>query len=599
MPATVTWCLVDCVTGQPFMANSFPLSLGSPQTAPAPAGTLSQPPPGCVLYPADNSDRLFLTPGQTQVALNGETVTELQELVPGQDYALKVDNRLLAMRGGDQLEEWSRQLDVSRWYFFDSRTQLAEGPVGFSEVAAVAQQQQHDPRTTVVYPQGLGTGFYLYQFLEAQQPVPPPSVELPPAPLPPPESSDLREPSLAYQVKLDAGELTCPVCWLRFDKGDVMHIAVHDHLRGDPVLGEDASFRFHAVRFNNQGQALDAMGMPCSELACPHCRRRLPPGFLDMPHRIFSIVGAPSSGKSYFLCVLAKMLPATIYNRFGVTFRDADPAGNALLNEMKTQLFGTGSMEKAALLKTVLDGVMYERLPRFGRMVALPRPFVYNIASPKDSRLNFSLVFYDNAGEHFEPGRDSADSPGAQHVASASAIFFLFDPTVNTEFRRMLHGHHDPQLTLTERLDQQDTMLSEMEVRIKNLLTIDFRKKLTTPLAVIIGKCDVWLHLLGEEPLKDPLRGSHLDLAAIQANSQRIRALLKELCPALVANAETISTEVVYFAASAFGHSPEELADGRFGPDPKKIQPMFVEIPALWALTRTQPGLIPVTVGPS
>src|SRR5881394_1190757 len=34
------------------------------------------------------------------------------------------------------------------------------------------------------------------------------------------------------------GEFTCPVCWLRFDTGDVMHIAVHDSLRGDPVLGE-------------------------------------------------------------------------------------------------------------------------------------------------------------------------------------------------------------------------------------------------------------------------------------------------------------------------------------------------------------------------
>src|SRR5262245_45449034 len=36
------------------------------------------------------------------------------------------------------------------------------------------------------------------------------------------------------------GALTCPVCWLRFDTGDIMHIAVHDSLRGDLLLGEDA-----------------------------------------------------------------------------------------------------------------------------------------------------------------------------------------------------------------------------------------------------------------------------------------------------------------------------------------------------------------------
>jgi transcription elongation factor Elf1 len=58
------------------------------------------------------------------------------------------------------------------------------------------------------------------------------------------------------------GELTCPVCWLRFDTGDIMHIAVHDSLRGDPVLGEDAQQRFLATRFNNAGQGLDAMGLP-------------------------------------------------------------------------------------------------------------------------------------------------------------------------------------------------------------------------------------------------------------------------------------------------------------------------------------------------
>ena len=44
--------------------------------------------------------------------------------------------------------------------------------------------------------------------------------------------------------------------------------------------------------------ALDALGLPCPDLACPHCRRKLPPGFLDVPHHIFSMVGAPSAGKS-------------------------------------------------------------------------------------------------------------------------------------------------------------------------------------------------------------------------------------------------------------------------------------------------------------
>jgi len=80
-----------------------------------------------------------------------------------------------------------------------------------------------------------------------------------------------------------------------------MHIAVHDSLRGDPLLGEDAQQRFLATRFNNAGQALDAMSLPSSEIACPHCRRKLPPSFLGMPHHIISLVGDQSAGKSYFV----------------------------------------------------------------------------------------------------------------------------------------------------------------------------------------------------------------------------------------------------------------------------------------------------------
>ena len=100
-------------------------------------------------------------------------------------------------------------------------------------------------------------------------------------------------------------------------------LATHDSLRGDPVLGEDAAQRFLATRFNDRGQALDALGLPCTEFACPHCRRVLPPGFTEMTHHIISIVGDQSAGKSYYLSVLLKMLPApacTII--FSVVFQD-------------------------------------------------------------------------------------------------------------------------------------------------------------------------------------------------------------------------------------------------------------------------------------
>ena len=96
------------------------------------------------------------------------------------------------------------------------------------------------------------------------------------------------------------GELSCPVCWLRFDTGDVMHIAVHDSLRGDPLLGEDAQQRFLATRFNNAGQAMDAMGLPSSEVACPHCRRKPPRVFLRCRTTLFPSLAIKVPGSHIF-----------------------------------------------------------------------------------------------------------------------------------------------------------------------------------------------------------------------------------------------------------------------------------------------------------
>jgi len=415
--------------------------------------------------------------------------------------------------------------------------------------------------------------------------VPAPDSTPPPAPVP---AEPLRDPAFA-QPNLD-GVLTCPVCWLRFDTGDIMHIAVHDSLRGDPLLGEDAQQRFLATRFNNAGQALDAMSLPTSEIACPHCRRKLPPGFLEMPHHIISLVGDQSAGKSYFLSVLTKVAPAALYREFGIVFQDSDPTGNAPVNDMRKALFGATAAAQAKLAKTVFEGAMYERLPRQGRMVALPRPFVYTLAAEDKLRDKCALIFYDNAGEHFQPGVNIVEQPGAQHVASAAGIMYLFDPFNSPEFRQHLRDTKDPQLEKPV-VDQQDIILSEMRLRIQTIRNLRAGEMIQTPVAFIIGKCDVWTHLLKDTPLHPPVREGKLDPAALAHNSGILRELLCRLSPPLVANAEVLSRNVLFFAASSFGHTPLKIGPGEYVPDPAKLQPVQVEIPLLWILSQICPNL--------
>jgi hypothetical protein len=201
------------------------------------------------------------------------------------------------------------------------------------------------------------------------------------------------------------------------------------------------------------------------------------------------------------------------------------------------------------------------------------------------------VIFYDNAGEHFQPGRDSADSPGAQHVASSSGILFLFDPFNNPEFRRLISDRKDPQL---ERpiLDQQSVILSEMKVRIAKLLKLDLASRIEAPLAVLIGKCDAWLHLLGEEPFLNPVQSGFLDQDAVRGNSRKLRQLMLRIAPEVVANAESISRQALFFPVSSFGHAPVKVGPGDYVPDPHLLKPYQVEVPVIWILSRVVPELV-------
>jgi len=573
------WMAVDCLTGESRLVEQLPFEIGSGEGVDLKLNSQGVAERHCAINQVkDHGLCLIKQDPALSLLVDGQPI-EFCPLAPDTDYAIKVGAHFLALRGGRKLEQWVKNLDCTQWTLHDPANHQVDGPMGLVELCKFAKEQQRHPQT-LVQPNGLSKGFFLQDAFEVV------------ASLEATSRADAGPEALSNITEQEPRLLTCPVCWLQFDLGDIMHLATHDSLRGDPVLGEDASQRFLATRFNDRGQALDALGLPCTEIACPHCRRTLPPGFTEMPHHIISIVGDQSAGKSYYLSVLMKMLPISLYDNFSAVFQDADPAGNALLNEMKQTLFAAQAPEGARLAKTQLEGGMYVRLPRYGRIVALPKPFVFSVASSGGLSNRCALIFYDNAGEHFQPGRDSADSPGAQHVASSAGIVFLFDPFNSPDFRREISDRPDPQLEKPA-FDQQGVILSEMKVRIAKLLHLELMQPIDTPMAVVIGKCDAWIHLLGPERLRTPVVNGHLDLEAITHNSSQVRELVKRICPQIVANAESISRNVLFFPVSSFGHAPVKLGPGDFVPDPRQLKPFQVEIPVLWLLSRIEPALVP------
>jgi hypothetical protein len=142
---------------------------------------------------------------------------------------------------------------------------------------------------------------------------------------------------------------------------------------------------------------------------------------------------------------------------------------------------------------------------------------------------------------------------------------------------------------------------------------IDFRDKIDKPLAMLVGKCDVWQEMIGKNNLKNAVVDGKLDLHILKGISDLVRSKLLEITPSIVANAESISDNVMYFPVSSFGCSPEHLRDQNgqlayfldkdgvrhpaLSPDPSKIAPILVELPILWILSQVNCNLIPSSEG--
>lgn len=586
-------CLYDVLSGRKALIEQTPFKVGSGAVC---DWKIEQPQvPEEWFEIQRKGSNFFVAAGRStdSIVFNAEPKCRLTEIEEKADHIICIAGEFLLLRKTRKPTEWLAKLDYRKWFIYDEASGNRLGPYA-PDALATEVHRYGGSGDAILLCEGMRTrGFLASMLLPA---LAPDGGFEPAEPAEPSSHSPFPPNHLSPPTDSEHGEFTCPVCWLKFDRGDVMNIAAHTTLRGDPLLGEFEMQRFHATRFTDRGIALDPMNIPALDQACPHCRRKLPPAFLDQPHHIFSIIGAPSAGKSYFLSVLTRRLQEVLFRNFGISFRDADPTGNRILNQMVSRLFGQSTPEEAYLAKTDLEGELYETLPRHGQNVKLPRPFIFNLSRPLSPEDDFSVIFYDNAGEHFQPGRNSTDSPGAQHIAVASGIFFLFDPLHSPDFLRHMGNTADPQAA-DKRDEQQEVLLAETEVRIKSLLGLSSRDKITTPLAVMIGKCDTWLHLLGSEPLEPSVRDGRLDLMALLRNSSRLRSLLCEITPAMVSNAEAISSEVMFFAISPLGSSPVVFTDAsgirKVGPDPSQIAPVDVEVPALWCLSQLAPSMIP------
>jgi hypothetical protein len=403
---------------------------------------------------------------------------------------------------------------------------------------------------------------------------------------------------------------TCPHCWTPFAPDEILWESAHEDLLGDPRLGPDQPRRFLPSRFNVDGNALDARGLACHQLACPRCHLPVPHALLEMEPFFVSILGTPACGKSYFLTALTWELRRLLPLHFGLSFLEADTVANRSLSDYEESLFLNPRADQLVPLgdlirKTELQGELYDSVMYGNQTVQYPRPFLFTLqpqehhpAAAAAERLGRVCCLYDNAGEHFLAGQDTVGSPVTQHLAQSRFLLFLFDPTQDPRFRQACQdARTGPAVTASGRTGRQESVLLEAATRVRRYSGLPQNVKHKRPLIVIVTKWDVWVHLLQDRSTENPWVGRdsvcalHTDW--IEKRSEDVRRLLMRLTPEVVTAAEGFAQQVIYVPVSALGRLPEvDPKTGKLAVRPGQLRPLWVTVPMLYGMHRCLPGLI-------
>ncbi|MFQ5732320.1 MAG: hypothetical protein ACE5KM_10245 [Planctomycetaceae bacterium] len=413
--------------------------------------------------------------------------------------------------------------------------------------------------------------------------------------------------------------VTCPHCWHVFPPEETLWVSAHPALNGDARLGGEHQRRFLPTRFDPSGNAIDSHGATCSELACPKCHLLVPRAMFEMRSLFYSILGSPGSGKSHLIATTTWQMRQTMGSDFQLSFSDADPNSNRLLNRSEEQLFFNESPnEFITLPKTEKQGELYDPVHFGDQTVWYPRPFVFSVqplpSHPRSwdvARLSRAICLYDNAGEHFLPGGHSSISPATQHLTVSRGLIFLFDPTQHVKFREACQGKtSDPQMSAAGWSHRQDQVMMEAANRIRTQAGLAQNEKYRRPVVVAMTKLDAWQAVLGENydcradaygPILLKNGAGPRDSVGVTLNHRRLlhvssdmRELMSRLAPEFVNGAEGFAENVIYIPVSALGHSPTmEPSTGRIGIRPADISPRWAEVPLMYLLSLTSGGLIP------
>ena len=243
--------VVNCLSGEYKQGQSSPFVIGSGAESDMVLNDDSILDQHCVIEKTKKGIQLrSIQPEHPDggVVLDGNPTT-LVQLKARTEHSIQVGKSFLIIvttmsPKKENIQMWGSNIKNGGWIINKSNKAAATRPLQINEVFDARDSMGLDPDSTPVFKGSSEVGFYLRQLmvLEPEREAPSTEDEIESDKEPVADrvvDEEMENPSMTRYIDSDNGEFTCPICWLKFDRGDVMHVAVHESLFGDPLLGEE------------------------------------------------------------------------------------------------------------------------------------------------------------------------------------------------------------------------------------------------------------------------------------------------------------------------------------------------------------------------
>lgn len=378
-------------------------------------------------------------------------------------------------------------------------------------------------------------------------------------------------------MPLFSQRILCPFCFKYINTKDMLYLCINSKCMDSPELGGHLIANPRPDR--NGYCTCDKGAHTTSTKVCPHCKTVLPHTITDSPTKIISIVGASSSGKSYYVgSILRKIIDEGLFSE--LKFDNITRISTIWADKKSPN-------EYAKRFRSLMDSFrILKPTEKITDLVKDNPPLLIEMSIEKRKLERNTFSFFDAAGESFHDASDlAAITP---YIAHSEAVILILDPRqipkVNSDVTAAIPG-----LPAVSTVTYSEILDNAIQI-IRNDTRLSRNKKIKIPLCIAFSKWDLVMETPGliPEGLVCGQSAQQIttgyDEQRIDLISNEIRSLLKQQWneAGLVDLAELNFETVKYFSFSAWGSSNS----GK--PGAPAIASFRVEDPLLWVLHRNR-----------